>query len=275
MFSSQATFDRPTASENRSLAFPARSKLSRRRTSLIPISSNNSIADVPLSSAFPNPSINLPNAPTASFSKACLNCSPVIPAIAENPSRFLPALTILFNSVVVIPIDEAIALNPSPSRLAINSNSRRVIPVASSSFLTWSKPVFDATCILTSVLEIAEPPISASIPTDDSAAESPRISASLIPTCEPAPANLNAIAVISASVVAKLLPKSTIDDPNLSNSVWGIPVIFASFAKDVAATSADRFVDSPISIIVFVNPTTFSVLIPNCPAASAVAAISP
>nr|DAG10286.1 MAG TPA: hypothetical protein [Caudoviricetes sp.] len=34
------------------------------------------------------------------------------------------------------------------------------------------------------------------------------------------------------------------------------------------------FVDSPISIIVFVKLTTFSVLIPNWPAASATPAIS-
>ena len=48
----------------------------------------------------------------------------------------------------------------------------------------------------------------------------------------------------------------------------------ANLANAVAASSAVKFVASPISIIVRVNPIIFSLEIPNCPAASATAAIS-
>ena len=123
------------------------------------------------------------------------------------------------------------------------------------------------------IFETAEPPISASTPTDERAVARPKISPCVNPICVPAPANRKAISVISDSVVAKLFPKSTIADPRLLNLSCGNLVMLANLARDVAACSADMFVDSPMSIMVFVKLTTFSVLIPNCPAASATAAI--
>ena len=53
-----------------------------------------------------------------------------------------------------------------------------------------------------------------------------------------------------------------------------MPVMFANLAKAVAASVAPIFVDSPKSIIVFENANTFSVFIPNWPAASATFDIS-
>ena len=100
------------------------------------------------------------------------------------------------------------------------------------------------------------------------------ICASVIPTCEPAPAILRPIAVISLSVVAKLFPSATMVEPNRSKLLCGIPVMFASLASDVAASSALMFVASPSMTMVLVNPRIFSVWIPSCPAASATPAIS-
>ena len=50
--------------------------------------------------------------------------------------------------------------------------------------------------------------------------------------------------------------------------------MFANRANAFAASSAVRFVVSPISIMVFVKSRMFSFLIPSCPAASATPAIS-
>ena len=50
-------------------------------------------------------------------------------------------------------------------------------------------------------------------------------------------------------------------------------MMFEKRANDVAASSADKFVVSPRSIITRVNASTFGVWIPNWPAASATAAI--
>ena len=50
--------------------------------------------------------------------------------------------------------------------------------------------------------------------------------------------------------------------------------MFANFANELAASSADKLVEFPKSIITFVNDNISSVLIPNCPAASATADIS-
>ena len=47
-------------------------------------------------------------------------------------------------------------------------------------------------------------------------------------------------------------------------------MIFANFAKSVAASSDVRFVATSISAIVFVNNVILSVWIPNCPADSAI-----
>ena len=68
-------------------------------------------------------------------------------------------------------------------------------------------PLAQATSMLTINLENALPPASAPKPKLDSDAAKPKMSASVIPTCLPAAASLNDICMISASVVAVLLPK--------------------------------------------------------------------
>ena len=173
---------------------------------------------------------------------------------------------------------------PKPSKNLINAldasfshasaKSFADIPAILAYFSTPSNPSAAEASIWIINLEKADPPISASIPTDDKAAAKPTISDSVIPTVDPAPASLIAIETISASVVALLFPKATIEEPNLSKSFWDIPVILANLAKESAASFADKFVASPKSIIVFVNDNTFSVFIPNCPAASATEFIS-
>ena len=115
------------------------------------------------------------------------------------------------------------------------------------------------------------PPPWASSPSDDKAAATPRMSASVIPTCEPAAEIFKAICVTSDSVVAKLFPSATIDEPSLSKFCWFIPVIFASRARAVAASSELMFVATPRFAIVSVKERRFSFLIPSCPAASAIA----
>ena len=50
--------------------------------------------------------------------------------------------------------------------------------------------------------------------------------------------------------------------------------MFANLANAVAASSADKFVDTPKAIITSVNSTKFSFAIPSCPATSITFAIS-
>ena len=63
------------------------------------------------------------------------------------------------------------------------------------------------------MVEMAVPPASASMPMDDSAVARPSTSASVSPIDLPAPAILMAMWLMSASVVAKLLPRATMVEP--------------------------------------------------------------
>ena len=113
------------------------------------------------------------------------------------------------------------------------------------------------------VCVIAVPPASASIPTELMAVERAKISVDVIPASVPADASLVDIATMEASSVAKLLPRSTIAAPSLSTFPVDSPVIFKNLARDVAASSAERFVVSPSSTMTFVNSNRFSFAIPN------------
>ena len=62
---------------------------------------------------------------------------------------------------------------------------------------------------------MAVPPASASIPTLLMAVASPKISGAVSPASLPPAAKRLAIITMSFSVVAKLLPRSTTDAPNL------------------------------------------------------------
>ena len=67
---------------------------------------------------------------------------------------------------------------------------------------------------LLSSLEIAVPPASASMPTEESAVAMAMICGSVSPTTAPVEASRVAMDTMSASVVAKLLPKSTMEEPS-------------------------------------------------------------
>ena len=81
------------------------------------------------------------------------------------------------------------------------------------------------------------PPASASMPMDDSAVARPSTSDSVSPMDFPAPAMRMAMWLMSASVVAKLLPSSTMVEPKLR--VWScdVPMMLANCANSVAASS--------------------------------------
>ena len=96
-----------------------------------------------------------------------------------------------------------------------SANSSAVMPLSSAYFSSVSPPLATAFSMPLSVWVMAVPPASASMPTEDMAAASARIWGSLRPARVPADASRVAIRVISASVVAKLLPKSTMTEPSL------------------------------------------------------------
>ena len=110
------------------------------------------------------------------------------------------------------------------------------IPAASAHNASCSPPAATAVFISSITLENAVPPASALTPTEDRAAASPIISAWLMPITVPAPARRMAISAISPSVVAMLLPKSTITEPRLLKNAVSMPVILANRAKVVAAS---------------------------------------
>ena len=158
-----------------------------------------------------------------------------------------------WNSSDVVPATLAIKARSSAESLVVNETA---LPIA------------------VRVCVIAVPPASASIPTELIAVARPRISGAVRPANLPPAAKRLVISTMSRSVVAKLLPKSTTDDPNRLYSSDVKPRIFAILAIAVAASSALKFVDSPMSIIVREKVRISSALMPNWPATSATFAIS-
>ena len=154
------------------------------------------------------------------------------------------------------------------------ANSSLDMPATSAKPARDSPPSRTAASIFFMPIVMAVPPASASMPTEDMAAARPSTSPSVRPSCAPIPDRRIPIAMISPSVVAKLLPRPTRVEPSRSTSFWLVPMMFENRAREVAASSADRLVVSPRLIMVRVNFTTESVSTPSCPAASATAAIS-
>ena len=156
----------------------------------------------------------------------------------------------------------AIALRPSDSMLPRPWINWMMAPAASSSKAAANSE------------ENAEPPASASMPTEDRAPEKDMISASVMPTCAPAPAMRILMSTISFSVVARLLPRSTMVAPSRSKSSWDIPVMFARRERLVAASSAVMLVDVPSMAMISVKSSRDSLWMPSWPADSAMAASS-
>ena len=163
---------------------------------------------------------------------------------------------------------------PAASWLNAVLNCSAVMPAMVAYFLRSSEPVSTATFMLTMAFEKAVPPAPASRPSDDSPPAMPKISACVMPTCDPAAPIACAKATIFDSVVARLLPSSTVTDPSRSMFCCGMLVMLANWAKLDAAASAVRSVVSARSAIVRVNETTFSVAMPSWPAFAAMSASS-
>ncbi|OPZ78845.1 MAG: hypothetical protein BWY79_00648 [Actinobacteria bacterium ADurb.Bin444] len=160
----------------------------------------------------------------------------------------------------------------SVSNLALNSSAD--MPATAAKFVRDSPPLWAAEYISSITLENAVPPASAAMPTEERAPAKPSVCASVMPMVDPAPASRRAISTISPSVVARLLPSATTVAPRFENSVWGIWVMLASRARDVAASVEDMLVDMPSLTIVSLKDRRFSFWMPSCPAASMTAAIS-
>ena len=105
---------------------------------------------------------------------------------------------------------------PSASVFHISANESADIPATSAKLCKESSPVATAFSMALSVCVMAVPPASASMPTEDIAAASAMICGSVNPASLPPEARRVPICVISDSVVAKLLPRSTITAPRRS-----------------------------------------------------------
>ena len=103
-----------------------------------------------------------------------------------------------------------------------------------------TEPAFVATALsmLDMMVEMAVPPASASMPMDDSAVARPSTSASDSLIDFPAPAMRMAMCEMSASVVAKLLPRATMVEPKLRVLPCDMSMMLANWASSVAASSA-------------------------------------
>ena len=123
-------------------------------------------------------------------------------------------------------------------------------------------------------LENALPPFSASIPTELNAVAKPNTLPSDNPICLPAPARFKAISRISFSVVAKLFPKSTKDEPRLDTLSCDVPIMFINLANSAAPSSPTMFVAVCSLAIVSTNVNKLSLWIPNCPAIAPILANS-
>ena len=163
---------------------------------------------------------------------------------------------------------------PAASSSKAAANSAADIPATSANCSSPSPPCWTASDILEIRVENAEPPASASMPTEDRAPEKDMISASVMPTCAPAPAMRILMSTISFSVVARLLPRSTMVAPSRSKSSWDIPVMFARRERLVAASSAVMLVDVPSMAMISVKSSRDSLWMPSWPADSAMAASS-
>ena len=158
------------------------------------------------------------------------------------------------------------------------ANSSADVPATCANVSRDSPPSSTAERILRITRVATPPPCSARTPIEASVFDRANTSDSDAPTVFAAPAIRCAISRISDSVDAPLLPSSTRVAPNRSTpsdpSRSIVPMTFDICAIAVAASSAVRFVVSPRSTIVDVNPTMSSRFTPSWPAASATAAIS-
>ena len=101
-----------------------------------------------------------------------------------------------------------------------------VVPFFSAKSSNDMLPFSTALCMFCVSFERDVPPASALIPTEERAADIPRISGADSPARVPAEANLCAISMISASVVAVWLPRSIITEAMFLMLLESNPVTF-------------------------------------------------
>ncbi len=148
------------------------------------------------------------------------------------------------------------------------------------SLLSTKPSVVPATALFMAISTFctAVPPASAWTPTDDMAVPMASTSACVKPAILPAPAMRSAKAAMSRSVVAKLLPRSTMVLPRRwlfsPMSSVSMPKMLAMRAKLKAASSVVRLVATPRSATVLVKSTSASLPTPSCPAISPMPASS-
>ncbi|MNY43079.1 hypothetical protein D3C86_1780150 [compost metagenome] len=109
-----------------------------------------------------------------------------------------------------------VAIASAGSSLNAFWNSDEDMPATSAKRSSSSPPADTDIAMSVMIREIAEPPASASMPTDASAFANPRTCASVRPTTRPAPAMRCAICTMSRSVDAPSLPSATSAAPRLS-----------------------------------------------------------
>ena len=153
----------------------------------------------------------------------CFNASATSPPDATTPFRPCRNICIAW---------------PGSSRHAA-ANSSAVTPAMSENCSSFAPPSITALLIPNMARDIADPPSSASIPTDDIDAARPSIADSDMPTVAAAPARRVAMLVISASVEAVVLPSATIVAPMREMPVTPsraiVPITLLIRAIDVAA----------------------------------------
>ena len=163
----------------------------------------SSQAAVPSSSA----SVKVSEAPAALRSMSRIRIS-VIPISSRTAMALFPLASLSDSPLIKL------AMAPAASVWNACLNSEALIPATFANCWRDSLPVSTASCMLESRVLNAEPPASASMPTELKAAEKDMICASVMPTWDPAPAIRSPIAVISLSVVAKLFPSATMVEPS-------------------------------------------------------------
>src|SRR5699024_8302305 len=232
---------------------------------------------------------------SASFVSATFSSHALLPTLSASLTKSTPFAARLSTSIVrsfPSPKSSNIVTVSSPSAFrlfkpSINdtiasagassndlANSSADIPAILANPSKSSPPWTTAVFIPFITFWNAVPPASARIPKDESEPANDNISASVSPIVVPAPARRIPILTISFSVVARLLPRSTIVEPRRSTSPMDMPVMLANCASDVAASSAVIFVATPISAMVLVKSRMCFFSIPSCPATCAIPAIS-
>ena len=157
---------------------------------------------------------------------------------------------------------------PAASPYQASANCWALMPAVAAHVSSASPPFATSLSIWDMIWEMAEPPASALMPTEESAAENPRIWLSVMPIWLPEPAILMDISMMAASVVAELFPSPTSVAPSLSISSVAVPAMFMNCESCIEASSTPRFVDTDKSPTTDANLESWLDAMPSCPPSS-------